>query len=158
MPYLNPKSKKFQQIPYMPFVDYKTGQVYNESTDTQDYWMPLSEVIDRYMEHPESKLEGDIGTLQRRHISIDKKSITHIGKESNELEESMLIGVNEENYSQYHNLNQIISNLNIEEARQAGISKRNLCYLRDKIRAGNKIKLQKPTIDKLKNICSNRGE
>ncbi len=45
------------------------------------------------MEHPESKSEGHTELLPRRHIGIDDASIHHIGKESNQLEESETIGV-----------------------------------------------------------------
>jgi hypothetical protein len=40
-----------------------------------------------YIDHPESKSEGDAGLLRRCHIQVDEDSIHYIGKESNQLEE-----------------------------------------------------------------------
>jgi len=151
MPYQNSKNKKFQQMPYTPFLDYKTGKAYDESTNTQFYWTPLSEVIGRYIEHLESKLDGDTGFLQRKHVLIDKKSIVHIGKESNELEESMVLGVNENNYTIYDDIRNIISNMSVEDARSIGISRSNYYYLKKKASSG-RLSLKQSTINKLMRI------
>lgn len=71
----------------MPFIDYRTGDSYpnDGSMDTKFYWKPLSELLEDYIDHPESKSEGHIGLLERKHIVIDESSIHYIGKESNEL-------------------------------------------------------------------------
>lgn len=124
MPYISPKTKKFEQIPYMAFVDYKTGKVYPESTDTKHYWIPISEIIEKYITHPESKLEGDTGILKRKHVTIDRNSTVHIVKETNELEESMIIGVDYDNYIKYTNIIDVISKLSLEAALKVGISRR----------------------------------
>jgi hypothetical protein len=58
----------------MPFIDYKTGKTYpNEiNQDTRLFWKPLSEVIQDYIDHPESKSEGNIGVIKRKHIIANR--------------------------------------------------------------------------------------
>jgi hypothetical protein len=97
-------NSKFLRIPHLPFIDYKKDIEYKK--DTEIYWKPLDEVFEDYVSHSESKLDGDIGKLQRKHIVIDKSCIRYIGKESNELEEAEVVGVDEDDYIQYErNLN-----------------------------------------------------
>jgi hypothetical protein len=42
----------------------------------------------QYIENPESKFEGDIGALERRHIQAD--GLVHKGKEANNIEDQPL--------------------------------------------------------------------
>ncbi|MDH3488756.1 MAG: hypothetical protein OER82_06730 [Nitrosopumilus sp.] len=51
LPYAD--EKKRQDVPYMKFVDYKTGKVYlnKDFINTEEFWKPLSEVIRDYVEH-----------------------------------------------------------------------------------------------------------
>lgn len=58
-------------------------------------------MVEEYTDHPESKFEnGDrCGTMRRRHLLAD--SIRYIGKESNELEETEALGVDDESYVEY---------------------------------------------------------
>lgn len=147
LPFINEKDKRFKEIPYKPFIDYKTGEQYpkEDSMDTQYYWKSLSELLEDYMDHPESKSEGDIGLLQRKHIVIDESSIHYIGKESNELEESQIIGVDGESYTKYENIeainnkfNERILNMSGAEALELGINPLSLSRAKTKIRtAGN---------------------
>ena len=102
------------------------------------------------MIHPELKSEGDIGLLRRRHITIGDSSIEHIGKESNELYESKIIGVDAWNYTQYQNVKKLIHNLDIVTARAIGVCKRNLYYLKQKAMIGDLSKIKQSTIAKLK--------
>lgn len=144
MPYISPKDKRFSQIPYMPFMDYRTGKLYNENTEF--YWKPMPEVIESYLKHPESKFDGDIGRLQRKHIVIDKNSIQYIGKESNELEESEILGVYKDNYTTYNDgegIKQKILEMKEEDAIKIGISARTLYYWKAKLRASKPIKLKR---------------
>jgi hypothetical protein len=103
MSHVNPKDRQFREIPYRPFIDYKTGEQYphDNNMDTRCYWKPLSELINEYMNHPEAKSEGSMGLLQRRHVHVDEASIRYIGKESNQLEESETVGVEATNYTVY---------------------------------------------------------
>ncbi len=100
MPYVNPNDKKFQAVPYIPFIDYKTGKSsYELSLDTKEYWKPLSKVVEDYLNHNDSKFEGYIGLLQRKHIMINR--FKYIGKESNELEDNEFLGLTD--YTEYEN-------------------------------------------------------
>ena len=151
MPYISPNDRKFEEVSFRDFIDYKTGKQYSSfnSVDTQQYWKPLTTVLKDYTSHPESKSEGDIGILRRRHITIGNSSIEHIGKESNALEESQIFGVKDGNYTQYQNVKKVILNLNVKSAKAIGISKRNLYYLKEKAISGDLSKIKLSTINKL---------
>lgn len=147
LPHVNPHDPQFHDIPYRRFIDYKTGEQYphNNSMDTRYYWKPLSEVISDYMEHPESKSEGDIGLLKRRYITINEADIRYIGKESNQLEQSEIIGVEAENYTTYEDprsLNNKILALKEEDAHKLGISARTLYYWKNKVRENKSINIK----------------
>lgn len=145
MPHVNPGDRQFKEIPYRPFIDYTTGEQYpNGKMDTHYYWKPLSELITDYMNHPEVKSDGDAGLLKRRYITIDETSIHYIGKESSELDESQITGVDGANYTTYEDpgptYKKILA-MKEEDAPRIGISARTLYYWKAKIREGKKITL-----------------
>jgi hypothetical protein len=86
------------RAPYQPFIDAKTGRLYDAN---QVYWETLDKTVENYIDHPESKFENgeSTGKMQRRHIHL--KSVVHIGKEANELEETETLGLDEEAYVHY---------------------------------------------------------
>ena len=55
------------------------------------YWKKFSGIFWDYFNHPEAKFDGDKGILERKHIRVS--SVVHIGKESNNLDVSEIIGV-----------------------------------------------------------------
>jgi hypothetical protein len=129
LPYIAPKSREYQQIPYMPFTDYKTGKTYSDEQeqDTRSYWKPLSKVIKDYIDHPESKSGDDIGQLKRLHIIANKTSISYIGKESNDLDDNQIIGVDDDSYTEYKNINAYILKLlstKPKDAQKLGVTRR----------------------------------
>lgn len=147
---------KLDEIPFMEFLDYKTGKKYpnNDSLEPQDYWKDMKSVLnDDYIEHKESKYEGDIGVLKKRHLTINKNSIRYIGKESNELEQSQVFGVSKDDTVQYVNfqkrLREIIETLTLEKALEIGISRREFFYLKKKIWNSPPIMLKQKTLDLL---------
>jgi hypothetical protein len=85
--------------PFQPLVDYKTGELYDEGTEA--YWKTLQSTIKSYIDHPESKFrEGNLaGKLHRRHVKVQQ--IRYIGKESNDLEQTETLGVDEDTYTDY---------------------------------------------------------
>ena len=94
---------------------------------TRYYWKPLSEVITDYMNHPEAKSKGDTGLLKRRYITIDTTSIYYIGKESNELDETQIIGVDGNNYTEYKSIDIYVLKLlstKPKDSQKLGISRR----------------------------------
>lgn len=158
IPFLSEMGKdRYDEIPYMEFLDYKTGKIYPHegSLEPQYYWKTLESVLGDYIDHPESKLEGDSGVLKRRHLTINQDSIRYIGKESNELEESEIIGVSKDNYVEYVNqqekLRKAIGNLTEEKARELKIPRRTYFDLRKKIKENKPIKLKKKTLSKFLN-------
>ena len=61
----------------------------------------MDKMVEDYIDHPESKFKnGDrTGKMRRRHLFVNK--IIRIGKEANELEETEVLGVNEDSYVEY---------------------------------------------------------
>jgi hypothetical protein len=142
-----PFTKEIDTTPYQQFFDLKTGKVYTENTEF--YWKPLSEVFFEFYEHKEEKFDGNVGELRRKHITIE--DINFIGKESNNLEQTEVTGVSNDDYVYYNdNFKQKImkkmETLTIEEARSAGISDWQFYYLKKK-RKNNEIpKFKKKTL------------
>ena len=118
----------FDKIIYEPFIDYKNGKVYKENT--QFYWTPMEQVILDYWNHKESKFEGDNGELSRKHLVFCSPDIKYIGKESNELEESEVVGVLEGNYTVYEDLADKARALTEADRIKIGIPKRRFYQLK----------------------------
>ncbi|MGI0100268.1 MAG: hypothetical protein ACREBH_00890, partial [Candidatus Micrarchaeaceae archaeon] len=145
-----PYTKNYDIVPYTQFTDYKTGKQYKD--DTKFYWKLLSEFLFGYINHHDGKYDGDIGELERKHIDID--GIEHIGKESNNLEETEVIGVSDNDYVVYDNKTEqrimdIIKDMTTKDARRIGLSKRHLFRLKKKVKQGKEIVLKKKTLNKL---------
>jgi len=81
---LSPYTKDPQSIVHEQFIDYETGTIKHGL----EYFKPLSKTILQYVDHPESKYDGDIGQLERKHITVTE--IVHIGKEANNIENEPL--------------------------------------------------------------------
>lgn len=64
----------------------------------------------------------------------------------------MVIGVTPDSYNQYQNLKEIILNLSENEANKLGFSRRNMFYLKKKVKDNGGLILKKKTINKLLNI------
>lgn len=94
---LSPYRKNAQQCPYDSFVDYESGK----EMKGMQYWKPFGDVFWQYIDHPEAKFDGDIGVLTRKHVAIN--SVMHIGKESNNLEQAEILGVQDNDYVIYSN-------------------------------------------------------
>jgi hypothetical protein len=92
-------TRKYKLAPYQPFVNAKTGKLCKEATEL--YWKTLMKTVEEYIDHPESKFENGqhCGTMCRRHLRVD--SILYIGKEANELEETQILGMDNETYVRY---------------------------------------------------------
>ena len=143
-------TKNTDIVPFSPFIDYKTGKEYKDNT--KYYWKPFSEFLFGYMNHNDNKYDGDIGELRRKQIIIN--DIEHIGKESNNLEESEVIGVSDNDYAIYDNkteqkIIEVIKNMTTKQAKQVGIPKKNMCYLKNKIKTNKRIVLKRKTANKL---------
>lgn len=143
-------TKNTDIVPFSPFTDYKTGKEYKDNT--KYYWKPFSEFLFSYMDHNDNKYDGDIGELRRKHIDIG--DIEYIGKESNNLEETEVIGVSDNDYVIYDNkseqkITDVIRNMITKDARRIGLSKMQMFRLKKKIKEGKPIVLKKKTVNKL---------
>ncbi|MEK6898601.1 MAG: DNA polymerase [Nanoarchaeota archaeon] len=109
-----------QEIVKKPFVDYKskTGKIYQG----KEYWKTLGKTFEDYISHPESKFEGSIGLLRRKHIFPEK--VIYIGKESDEVELDPLESHMNEIYEDLEKFREFIIKLTPEEARKIGIKHR----------------------------------
>lgn len=97
----------------------------------------MTQIFWDYLNHPESKFDGDAGVLQRKHLKII--NIVYIGKESNDLEESEVLGIDDETYLQYHDHNipiQKILDLKPKEARKFNIEKTQLQRIKKSLKSG----------------------
>ena len=88
-----------EYAPFQPFIDATTGKLYSDKTEA--YWKKLDQTIKEYIDHPESKFQNghSNGKMRRHHLTVG--SIVYIGKESNELDETEILGVDDEAYVEY---------------------------------------------------------
>ena len=124
---LAPHSSNPQSVVYEPFIDYETGEIKEGS----HYFKPLSKIIIQYVDHPESKFDGDIGILERKHVHAD--GIIYIGKEANNIDEQALDVKKVQEFIDEDRIKEKILALTPEEARELGIKHRSaLAYLKKK--------------------------
>jgi hypothetical protein len=92
-------TSKYDQAPYQPLIDANSGKLYDEATEL--YWKKLDKTVKDYIDHPESKFDNGnhCGTMVRRPLTV--QAVRYIGKESNELEDAEILGVNNESYLEY---------------------------------------------------------
>ncbi len=148
-----PFRKKAQEAIHSPFIDYSSGRV----MQGEQYWKPLDDVLLAYQTHPESKFDGDVGFLQRKHIVV--RSISFIGKESKNLEMSRYFGVTSEDLQRYgvtqvggdaeQEAQGLIMNVKPGVMEKMGISRRVLFRWRADIRKGKSLRFQSRSKEKL---------
>lgn len=117
-----------QSAVYEDFMDYKTGKVMKGS----HYWMDLSDITMDYINHPESKFEGDEGWLKRRHI--DGGEIRHIGKEVKNIEEQFLQLRTPIEYLDKEKAREKILNISSPEAKSRGVPKQTLSDIKKRLK------------------------
>ena len=144
---LLPYTTNMDKIKYRAFIDYKTGKLY--AKDTERYWKSMSKVFFDYILHKEMKFEGNIGLLKQRHINIVDFEIC--GKESNNLEESEITGVQEGDCIYYskdfeQKVIKKIETLTLEEAKCIGMKRWQYSYLKRCVKQSKVPKLKKKTL------------
>jgi hypothetical protein len=94
-------TKRTEEAPFQPFIDYNTGKRY--AGGGQLYWKPLSTIVCEYLNHPESKFRNgqQTGTMKRRRIHMTKNNIHYIGKEADQIEQTEILGMDDESYVEY---------------------------------------------------------
>jgi len=103
------------------------------------------------MSKKKSKLFLDKILLKRRHMTVNQYSISYIGKESNELEISEILGVFPEDNFEYSDsilIKNFIEQSSKEDFLKTGLSLREYYYLKKKINEKN-FSLKKFTLKKI---------
>lgn len=140
---LAPFSTNPQEIEYEPFIDYETGEIKQGS----HYFKPLSKTIMQYVDHQESKFDGEIGILEREHVYAN--GVIYIGKEANNIEEQVLdvdkihVFVNKEE------IMQMILAIPQKEAEARGISRSVFQGIKRRIRESGDVNLDTPGVRRL---------
>ena len=135
-PYQNPAKLAV----YGKFVDYNNKD--GPMLQGEQYWKNFWSVFEDYLRHPENKFDGDIGVLKRKDVWIS--NVTHIGKESNGLDDVELLGLDEDSYVDYSDeeslekrfreLTPKILELKPNDVKNSGISKQTLWNVKKKIK------------------------
>ncbi|AKB85834.1 DNA polymerase [Methanococcoides methylutens] len=146
-----PFSKNPQEIVELPFIDYKSDNI----LQGRHYWKPLSDVFDNYISHPESKFEGSIGVLKRRHLK--PKGCIYVGKESNNIDMQCLEQSQLETFYDLKALEEYILNLTPSKAKEMGISKTTLFSMKKRIKS-QKLSLNTSAVKKVLEHFHNETE
>jgi len=105
----------------------------------QAYWYTLDDILTKYVRHNDNKFDYDNeGIAHRKHIKAER--IRYIGKESNNLEEASVFGIDDDSYLEYENIEDFkrwILLLKPKDVRNEGISKQGLSYTKSQIRKGS---------------------
>ena len=122
----------------------------SDSADTIPYWKPLSEMLDDYADHKETKSGEDVGLLPRLRMKIDKNQIKYVGKETSNLYASNILGVTEDsNYTVYDNLKEKVLSIRPKDAYKIGISRSNFITIQKKARENQIPKVNNSTLHKI---------
>jgi len=66
----------------------------------QAYWYTLDDTLTKYVRHNDNKFDYDNQEIaHRKHIKAER--IRYIGKESNNLEEASVFGIDDDSYLEY---------------------------------------------------------
>jgi len=114
---------------YCEFVDY--NQKNGKKMCGRQYWKSIWDWIREYLIHAEGKFDGIKGVLRRKHVRVSR--IIHVGKESSNLEESEIFGLDDDSYQTYEDLAGLdealrkrgdeLLNLTTKDVRKFGISR-----------------------------------
>ena len=137
-----PFSKETRGIQHKEFIDYRTGKSSIElPLSSKEYWKSLEDVLTAYVRHNDNKFDYDNeGIAQRKHIIADR--IRYIGKETNNLDETMVTGIDDNSYLEYENLREFydwILLLKPKDVRDKGISERELKRKKAKVKSGKRL-------------------
>ena len=140
---LCPFSRGSQEIVHEPFIDYQTGTF----MQGPEYFKTLAKTILQYIEHPESKFEGGVGLLERKHVHV--VGILYIGKEANSIDEQALEVKRAQTFMEKEEIYQKILNFSQGEAERIGVRRGTLSKIKKKIREGKDLNLKTGAVRKL---------
>ncbi len=134
-----PYRKDYNGLQYEKFVDYKSNTSSNRlPLPKTEYSHTLEEVLTQYVRHKDNKFDYDNeGKAHMKHIIAER--IRYIGKETNNLDETQITGIEEDDYLEYDNLREFynwILSLKPRDVRDKGISQQALYKIKTKIRSG----------------------
>jgi len=104
------------------------------------YWHSLESILTSYVRHDYHKFDYIDNKAVRKHIFADK--IRYIGKESNNLDESQVMGIKDDSYLEYVNLEEFrewLLALKPKDVKDNGISERTLYKIKFKIKQGKQL-------------------
>jgi len=132
-----PYDKDITGIKYKRFVDYKTHTAAGKlPLPSQAYWYTLDNILTKYVRHNDNKFDYDNqGIAHRKHIVIN--GIRYIGKESNNIDEASVLGIDDDLYLEYENIEdfkQWILSLKPKDVKDKGISESDLRNFKQKIK------------------------
>jgi len=108
----------------------------------QAYWYTLDDILTKYVRHNDNKFDYDKeGIAHRKHIVVNR--IRYIGKESNNIDESYVFGIDNDSYLEYENpedFRQWILLLKPKNVKDKGISERGLRNFKQKVKNGKGLK------------------
>ena len=142
-----PYDKDITGIQYEPFIDHKSDTASDKLPLPSDaYWHNLEDVLTQYVRHNDNKFDYDSeGIAHRKNIIADR--IGYIGKESNNIDEASVLGIDDDSYLEYDNIEdfkQWILLLKPKDVRDKGISKQNLWNIKKRIRKNEMKYISKP--------------
>jgi hypothetical protein len=107
-----------------------------------EYWHTLDDVLTQYVMHNDNKFDYDNeGISHRKHIIADW--IRYIGKETNNLDETQITGIDSDSYLEYDYLREFyawVLTLKPKDVKGENISERGLRNIKQKIRNGSGLK------------------
>lgn len=129
---LAPFRRPARHAVYNYFVDYNDKS--RGKLQGKQYWKSFWDTFWDYLNHNESKFDGETGILERKHVNVNR--VLHIGKESNNLDEAEYLGVDANSYETYEDLvnldtkfkeiSNAILDLTPKDVKKLGISKQTL--------------------------------
>ena len=115
----------------------------------------MENVFFNYLIHPESKFKGKFGVLERKHIQVT--GVVNIGKESNRLDETSVLGVSSDDYMIYNDEDQglkrikyLFDRISYKDAERIGINRKNFYTYKNEFSQGKVPRLSKPILRKLR--------
>ena len=153
-----PYDKNITGIQYKPFIDYKSDTTSDKlPLPSQAYWYTLDDILTKYVRHNDYKFDYDNqGIAHRKHIIADR--IRCIGKESNNIDEASVLGIDDDSYLEYDNIEdfkQWILLLKPKDVRDKGISKQNLWNIKERIRK-NEMKYKSKALKEIYKVYQER--
>ena len=111
------------------------------------YFKQLSRTIIEYANHLESKFDGDIGTLERKHVQAD--FVVYIGKVANNIDEQVLDVKKVQKFINKQEFMEVILNMFQKQAEALGVSRSTFQGIKKRIRESGDVNLDTPAMKRL---------